>query len=164
MVKPELGGKAPPGVQIRLVPSIELTRHEPRDRPGATLYCVASGRIRDDHKPVVTSNGVAFSPDHQTLYHADTRAHKITAYDYDLERGSTGTGRLFKQLSDDKSEQYGGRPDGGTVDSEGAYWSALYEGGCLVRLSSEGEVLQRVVVPFLCPTMVCLGGEALRTL
>src|SRR5690606_32355463 len=79
------------------------TIHEPRDRPGATLYCVEKGHIRDDEKPIVTSNGVAFSPDFHTLYHADTRGHKITAYAYDLEQGTTGAGQVFKQFSDDRT-------------------------------------------------------------
>ncbi|MDQ9473891.1 SMP-30/gluconolactonase/LRE family protein, partial [Escherichia coli] len=59
---------------------------------------------------------------------------------------------------------YGGRPDGACVDTRGHYWVAMYEGGCVLRLDPQGEVVQRIETPVRCPTMVCLGGEDLRTL
>ena len=60
--------------------------------------------------------------------------------------------------------QYGGRPDGAAVDSEGCYWSAQYEGQRLLRLSPTGEVLAEVATPVPCPTMPCFGGPDLKTL
>ena len=56
------------------------------------------------------------------------------------------------------------RPDGAAVDSEGYYWSALYEGGRVVRISPAGEIVQEILVPAKCPTMVAFGGEDLKTL
>src|SRR5690606_28826640 len=61
-------------------------------------------------------------------------------------------------------EPYGGRPDGAAVDVEGNYWVAMYEGACVLQLAPSGEVLQRISVPVQCPTMVCFGGDDLRTL
>jgi sugar lactone lactonase YvrE len=55
-------------------------------------------------------------------------------------------------------------PDGASVDSEGCYWSAQYEGGRLLRFSPKGEVLSEVRTPTLCPTMPCFGGADLKTL
>lgn len=138
--------------------------HEPRDRPGATLYCVEKGAIRDAKKAVTTSNGVAFSADNRVLYHADTRGHKINAYAFDLANGSLGSGRVFKQFSDDKTQDYWGRPDGAAVDSEGAYWCAMFEGGRVLRLSPAGEILKVLELPLRCPTMVAFGGPDMRTL
>jgi sugar lactone lactonase YvrE len=40
----------------------------------------------------------------------------------------------------------------------------MYEGGCVLQLSPGGDVLQRLDTPVRCPTMVCFGGEDLRTL
>ncbi|MBY0409177.1 MAG: SMP-30/gluconolactonase/LRE family protein, partial [Burkholderiaceae bacterium] len=57
-----------------------------------------------------------------------------------------------------------GRPDGAAVDAEGHYWVAMYEGSCVLQLSPSGEELQRIATPVTCPTMVCLGGDDLRTL
>ena len=34
----------------------------------------------------------------------------------------------------------------------------------MLQLSQAGEVLQRIAVPVQCPTMVCFGGEDLRTM
>jgi sugar lactone lactonase YvrE len=63
-----------------------------------------------------------------------------------------------------EGQPYGGRPDGAAVDVEGNYWVAMYEGACVLQISPAGEVLQRIAVPVQCPTMVCFGGEDLRTL
>ncbi len=59
---------------------------------------------------------------------------------------------------------YGGRPDGATVDADGNYWCAMFEGARLVKLSPAGQLLQELPLPVLCPTMPCFGGDGLRTL
>lgn len=140
------------------------TIYEPRDQQLGSLFCIERGLIRDCAKAVTVSNGVAFSPDNRTLYHADTTAHRIMAYDFDVSDGSLGAGRLFKQFSTDKSHHYGGRPDGAAVDSEGAYWCAMFEGGRILRLSPAGDILREISLPVRCPTMVAFGGTDLRTL
>lgn len=140
------------------------TLYEPRDQPSGSLFCFERGIIRNAGNPVTVSNGVAFSVDYRTLYHADTTAHRIMAYDFDVRTGTIGDGRLFKQFSKDKSQDYGGRPDGAAVDSENAYWCAMYEGGRILRLSPAGEILREVKLPVRCPTMIAFGGPDLRTL
>jgi len=140
------------------------TLYEPRDRPVAPLYCVERGVIHDSGNRATVSNGVAFSPDNRTLYHADTTSHKITAYDFDLATGQVGAGRLFQQFSTDKLHHYGGRPDGAAVDSEGAYWCAMFEGGRILRFSPSGELLREIQLPLRCPTMLAFGGADLCTL
>ena len=139
------------------------TLYEPKDKALASLYCVERGVVRHAGNPVTVSNGLAFSADHRTLYHADTTAHRITIYDFDLKNGVIGQGKLFKQFSTDKSQDYGGRPDGAAVDSEDCYWCAMYEGGQLIRFSPEGEILRRIQLPVKCPTMLAFGGDDLRT-
>lgn len=138
--------------------------YEPRDHPHAALYCIERGLIRDSGKRATVSNGVAFSPDNKTLYHADTTSHRISAYEYDVATGAISGTRLLKQFSTDKLNNYGGRPDGAAVDSEGAYWCAMYEGGKILRLSPDGEVLREIPLPVRCPTMLAFGGDDLRTL
>lgn len=140
------------------------TLFEPRNRPGGSLFCIERGVIRDMDKPVTVSNGVAFSIDNRTLYHADTTAHQITAYEFDLAAGSIGKGRPFKNFPTDKLDNYGGRPDGAAVDSEDAYWCAMYEGGRILRISPSGGVLLEIALPLKCPTMVAFGGPDLKTL
>lgn len=138
--------------------------YDPRDRPGGSLFCMERGTIRDLGRPVTVSNGIAFSGDNRVLYHSDTTAHRITAYDFDLATGALTGERLFHQFSTDKSHSYGGRPDGAAVDSEDAYWCAMYEGGRILRLAPSGEILQEVPLPVRCPTMVAFGGPDFRTL
>lgn len=141
------------------------TLYEPRDQPLAPLYCVERGAVSERGERTTVSNGVAFSPDNRTLYQADTNTHAIRAYDFDLENGVIGNGRLFHQFDADRSvSNYGGRPDGAAVDSEGAYWCAMYEGGRLLRLAANGTLLTEVPLPVRCPTMMAFGGADLRTL
>lgn len=140
------------------------TIYEPRDHPHAALFCVEHGSVRDSGKRATVSNGLAFSPDQRTMYHADTTSHRIFAYDYDVRTGSVSASRLVKQFSTDKLHNYGGRPDGAAVDSEGAYWCAMYEGGRLLRLAPDGEILREILLPVRCPTMLAFGGDDLRTL
>lgn len=140
------------------------TLYDPRDKPAASLFCLDRGVLRDVNHPVTVSNGVAFSVDNRTLYHADTTAHRIMAYEYDLANGQVGKGRLFKQFSTDRTTNYGGRPDGAAVDIEDAYWCAMYEGGRIVRLSQNGIVLREIALPVKCPTMIAFGGKDMRTL
>jgi sugar lactone lactonase YvrE len=59
---------------------------------------------------------------------------------------------------------YQGRPDGAAVDSAGNYWNAQFEGGQVIQFSPSGEILQRVMLPAKCPTMVSFGGDDLKTL
>ncbi|NEX61116.1 SMP-30/gluconolactonase/LRE family protein [Noviherbaspirillum galbum] len=138
--------------------------YDPRDKPGGTLYCLNRGKLTDVGLPVTVSNGVAFSPDGATLYHADTSAHRIKAYPFDVAAGTIGEGRDFIAFSDVRSADYGGRPDGAAVDEEGAYWCAMYEGGRLLRIAPDGNILQEVTLPVRCPTMVAFGGSDMRTM
>src|SRR5690606_34821503 len=79
--------------------------------------------------------------------------------DYDVHTGAISNRRVFHQFPHGN-----GRPDGAAVDAEGCYWTALYEGQRVVRLSPQGEILQEIPVPAKCPTMVALGGADMRTL
>ena len=139
--------------------------YEPRDQPLGALYCLERGVVRMHFSGLTVANGLAFSADQHTLYQADTSAHLIRRHHFDVRTGVVGSATPFHQFAADKSAPtYGGRPDGAAVDSEGAYWCAMYEGGCLLRLSPRGEILQRIDLPLRCPTMVAFGGADLRTL
>ena len=141
---------------------------EPRDAPAANLYRWASGRLQRAAGGVTVSNGLAWSAAGDTVYWADTPGHVVYACPFDAASGSLGTRRIFASFAPrDPSttpSSYGGRPDGATVDAEGCYWVAMFEGGCLLRLSPAGERLQTITLPVRCPTMPCLGGPDLRTL
>ena len=142
------------------------TIYEPRDAPAAQMFCLDRGQVRLAWSGGMTnSNGLGFSPDGRTMYHADTTAHRIDRYDFDPALGQASGQRSFQQFSTDKkASDYGGRPDGAAVDSEGAYWCAMFEGARLLRFAPDGALLQEVTLPLRCPTMVAFGGDDLRTL
>lgn len=135
-----------------------------RNDNSGKLYCLEHGRLTEHNSPVMVSNGVAFSPDSKTLYHADTSAHQIKSFQYDMSSGTPSNPHVFKTFTSTRDTHYGGRPDGAAVDSEGAYWVAMYEGACIRRFASDGQLLQSISVPFMCPTMIAFGGLDLKTL
>jgi sugar lactone lactonase YvrE len=141
------------------------TMYEPRDKKNAAMYCLERGNVRTAwHGGITVSNGLAFSPDNRIMYHADTTAHAIYRRDFDLATGHAGQPSIFKQFSSNRTEGYGGRPDGAAVDSEGAYWCAMFDGGRLLRLAPDGMILSEITLPLRCPTMLAFGGDDLRTL
>ena len=142
------------------------TIYEPRSEPAAEMYCLERGQVRRVWSGGMTvSNGLAFSPDQRSMYHADTTSHRIDRYDYDAATGAVANVQRFQQFSTDrKASDYGGRPDGAAIDSEGAYWCAMFEGGRLLRFAPDGRLLREIALPLRCPTMLAFGGEDLRTL
>jgi sugar lactone lactonase YvrE len=50
------------------------------------------------------------------------------------------------------------------VDADGAYWSAQYEGGRVLRYGPDGEVRGVISVPARRSTMIAFGGPAMTTL
>ena len=142
------------------------TLYEPRDRQGAEMYVLERGALRLAWSGGMTnSNGLGFSPDQQWMYHADTAAHRIDRHRFDVATGQLSPALPFQQFETDKAATgYGGRPDGAAVDSEGAYWCAMFEGARLLRFGADGTLLQEVTLPLRCPTMLAFGGDDLRTL
>ena len=125
----------------------------------AALYCIAAdGSVTRMLGGMTTCNGAAFSPDGRTFYHADTPTHVIRAFDFDPQTANLGEPRLFHQFVHGT-----GRPDGAAVDAEGCLWSALFDGGRVVRLSPAGELLATIDLPVSRPTMIGFGGEEGRT-
>ena len=111
--------------------------------------------------PVYTTNGLAFSPDGQTLYFSDSGPSVRTVFsaEYDLETGTPGATQVFFDTRDVM-----GRPDGGTVDADGCYWMAGVGGGQLVRLTPAGTVDRIVDMPVEKPSEPMFGGSRLDIL
>ncbi|WP_181955708.1 SMP-30/gluconolactonase/LRE family protein, partial [Raoultella terrigena] len=127
-----------------------------------SLYCI-DGRgsatapvVRRMLDGVMTANGLAWSPDGRRLYWADTPDHTVSAWDCDAQGEPVGEPRVFHSFPPKPAgwqpgdPGYGGRPDGAVVDAEGHYWTAMYEGGQLLRLAPSGEIVAEVPVPVMC--------------
>lgn len=130
--------------------------------PAQQLVCHVDG--------ATTGNGLAWSPDNQTLYWADTARHQVRAWDFDLATGVLSAPRSFLEFAPKPDgwsfEQggYGGRPDGAAVDVQGNYYVAMYEGARVCKFAPDGQLLAEYPTPAQCPTMPCFGGEDYKTL
>ncbi len=134
--------------------------NEKRDASTAVLYRLEANLALTPIIPdIMISNGLAFSPDGRTMYHADTAIRAIHAYDFDAANAAISNRREFARFGGE-----GERPDGAAVDSEGCYWSAFYGGGKVVRISPQGKMLAEFPIPAQCPTMCAFGGPDLRTI
>jgi sugar lactone lactonase YvrE len=129
-------------------------------QPIGILYRVtADGRVEAKADGIKVSNGLAFSADGRTMFHADSRGPWIDRWDFDPATGAVGNRQRIATLDD-----AGGRPDGGATDVEGAYWSAGVSAQHLNRFDRDGRLLARIPVPVAAPTMPCFGGADMRTL
>lgn len=159
------------------------TLDETRTEGNAALYCVDARSgiaqvqcvLDPAQQPASTANGLAFSPDNRTLYWTDTPTHTIWSWDYDLQANTLSNRTVFATVRprvegwqndplDPDNGKYRGRPDGAAVDAQGNYWVAMFEGRRVCQFAPDGSVLAEIPVPLQCPTMVCFGGEDLRTL
>jgi len=125
----------------------------------AALYRLdGDGWITEIEGAMLTCNGAAFTADGARFFHADTPSHALRDYSCDPATGEIANRRILHQFPMGQ-----GRPDGGSADAEGCYWTALFDGGRVVRLSPEGAILTEVHLPAKRPTMIAFGGEDLRT-
>lgn len=131
----------------------------PKSARDAALYRVdPNGSLNFIESGMLTCNGAAFNADGTAFRHADTPSHELRAYAVDPTNGTLSHRRIIRRFPEGR-----GRPDGGSFDAEGAYWSALFDGGRVVRLSDDGEILMTVDLPVTRPTMMVFGGPDLRT-
>ncbi len=107
----------------------------------------------------IVSNGIAWSPDDQTMYYADSRALTVWAYDFDLE-----TGNLTNRIAFISTSGLGGRVDGATVDAEGNYWAALIGMGAIGCFDPYGTLQRTITLPVKNPAMCTFGGRHLDEL
>jgi len=124
-----------------------------------TLYCI------DDHlhwdavdTGYKVTNGPAFSPAGDVMYHNDSGRQVTYAFDIDLT-GNPGSRRTFLQFGPGD-----GYPDGMTVDSDGCLWIAFWDGWCVRRYSPQGEWIETIKTPVQRPTSCVFGGPDLDRL
>jgi sugar lactone lactonase YvrE len=126
----------------------------PRQPSGAFYRVTPEGESTQIFERLHVSNGLAWSPDGRTMYHADTPASAVRAFDFDPESGAVSNGRIFVELGAEH-----GLPDGAAVDCEGHYWVAGVSAGVVNRIAPNGKVLETIPVPTAAPTMICFGGR-----
>lgn len=108
---------------------------------------------------VTLSNGLGWSPAGDLMYFADTPLERVDVMHYDPGTGEVSGRRLFVDLHD-----VPGRPDGLTVDSEGAAWIAMSRGGAVRRYTPDGYLDRVIEFPVRLVTSVSFGGDGLGDL
>jgi sugar lactone lactonase YvrE len=133
-----------------------MDENTPRQPTGALYRVTPDGRIDLRAEGYAVSNGLAWSPDGRTMYHSDSTAGIIEAWDFDPATGGMSNLRRLATLSSEE-----GRPDGAAVDVEGNYWSAGPSAGCINRFAPTGALLEKLPFPVPGPTMPCFAERHL---
>ncbi len=100
------------------------------------------------------SNGMAFSLDRKSFYYTDSFAHEIYLFDYNMQDGGISNQRVFARF-----DEADGLPDGATLDADGHLWSAFWDGGCIARLTAEGSIDRKIMLPTGKVSSLAFGGE-----
>ena len=133
-----------------------MDENSPRQKIAALYRVTGDGRITREETGIAVSNGLAWSPDGRVMYHSDSTAGIIQAWDFDPATGGRLNHRIIATL---KNED--GRPDGAATDADGNYWSAGPSAGCINCFSPAGELLRKWAFPVPGPTMPCFADGAL---
>ena len=129
-------------------------------RPIGALY-----RLGPDRRParmlpgLTVSNGLGWSPAHETMYFIDSPTQRIDAFDFDLAGGEMSNRRTLAEIP-----KVWGLPDGMTVDEQGFLWVAFWGGSAVRRFDPSGAVVTTVDFPVSQVTSCAFGGEDLSEL
>ncbi len=130
-------------------------------QPTGSFYSVDAGlTVTEIATGLRIPNGLAWSPDNAVMYHTDSRAGMVHAYDFDPATGERSGEREFYKFEREKT----GSVDGAAMDIEGAYWTVLYGGGTLIRILPDGTVDREIPLPVTQPTMPCFAGPDMKTI
>jgi sugar lactone lactonase YvrE len=124
------------------------------------LRIFPNGRVEVLREGIRLSNGVAFSPNGNTIYHVDTFAKTVSSHSYGF--GPLDANEPWVTVLDETHlPEY---PDGLVVDSEGMLWVAHFGGGSVRRYSPTGDLLDAVFVDAVQVTCPGFVGPALDRL
>jgi sugar lactone lactonase YvrE len=133
-----------------------MDENSPRQKIAALYRVTPDGQITRQEDGIAVSNGLAWSPDSRVMYHSDSTAGIIEAWDFDPATGGRTNHRVLARLTNDD-----GRPDGAATDADGNYWSAGPSAGCINCFSPTGTLLQKYPFPVPGPTMPCFADGGL---
>lgn len=132
-----------------------LSKPFTQDNP---LYCLRVGtKVEQQASTFVVGNGLGWSPDGEILYFVDTRQQCIFRYGF-------ADGSITTPLNPIHIPTAWGYPDGIAIDGSGGIWCALWDGWAVVRLGSDGELIEHIPLPVQRPTSCAFGGDDMKTL
>lgn len=119
------------------------------------IHIPPEGAPRAVGDPLMFPNGAVITPDGGALIVAETFAGRLRAFDI-LPDGGLGASRVWAAVEDF-------RPDGITLDKDGAIWAASPGRRAVLRIAEGGEILDRI--PLEQDAYACvLGGADMRDL
>jgi sugar lactone lactonase YvrE len=122
---------------------------------GALYSYSADGTLKTLVTGVRISNGLAWSPDHKTLYYIDTPTFNVMAYDYDCASGEIANPRVAVS-----TPPAFGWPDGMTSDTAGRLWICMWGGAAItVWNPANGKLIEKISIPAKNVTACAFGGE-----
>lgn len=126
------------------------------DTPTGSLYRFdPDGSLTCIDSDYTVTNGPAFSPDGEWMYHTDSVVRQIYRFPV-LADGSLGPRELFRKFARDE-----GHPDGMTFDTDGGLWVACWGAGCVVRLLPDARIDMRIAVPASQASSCAFAGAGL---
>jgi sugar lactone lactonase YvrE len=124
------------------------------------LYRIDGNRFIPVLENITISNGLAWSPDHRTMYYIDTYDQVVYAFDYDNVSGDISGKRVVVTIPHSM-----GSPDGMTIDNTGKLWVALWGGGSVACLDPRtGQQLEKIEVAAPHVTSCAFGGSDMNIL
>ncbi len=127
---------------------------------GGALYRLdTDGRVEQVLGDMTIPNGIAWSPDGNTMYLVDSGPRVVYAFAFDGQRGSLSDQKVLLTVPEGV-----GAPDGMTVDAAGDLWVAIYGGGRVRRYAPDGTLRQEFPVPAQQSTCCALAGPGLDQL
>jgi len=125
---------------------------------GALHLLARDGTITRLDGGYTVTNGPAISPDGRILYHTDSPARTIYAFD------RADDGRLSGKRAHIRFTEADGYPDGMTCDAEGGLWVCHWDGGRVSRFTPEGRLDRSIALPASRVTSCVFFGETLDRL
>ena len=113
--------------------------------------CGKVTQLADGHG---TTNGIEVSPDGKTLYVAESRQHRVLAYD--LSEEGISNERVLIEFD-------GHSLDGMRCDVDGNLYITRHGAGLVLKLTSCGSILQSIKLPGTRPSNLCFGGPDGKT-
>ncbi len=127
--------------------------------PTGTLYRLGpDGAVRAGETGLTCPNGLDWSPDGSRLYHADSPTGRLDVCALDADTHLPVARRPLAAVDPP------GVPDGLTLDTDGCFWVALWDGSRICRYTPDGRLDRAVELPVSRPTSCAFGGPDLRTL
>jgi sugar lactone lactonase YvrE len=126
-----------------------------------SFYSLDQDHMLHKHLDQITiSNGMAWTPNNQTLYYIDSPTQQVNAYHFDLEKGGIAFERTAIEIPLSM-----GTPDGMCMDQEEKLWIAHYGGYGVYRWDPvSGQLMEKVELPAPNITSCAFGGEDMDTL